>query len=293
MWLGSVEDERGAIPYANYAAGPFLHELRQEEQAAQQRHVDAGTSGGIEKARTETGAMGRLLFSAKFLISSEDLSALKGICEYWEDKGLMEQGNRLWKSQFPGASFIEDGWKVRLFTAPHDPCPVGRLILDFETAVSKRYFAIIGEVDARIARAGEGDAAKVSFWKAAKRSLEGALKFAEKYAGEAGRLAGLEPDLARKEEILGLAEVCQRVPALRIPLIPGITDDASNVTGFARIAARLGIRWMSVIPYHPMGQPKYAELGRNCPVDPRPPTAADLERVFSTFESAGISCELA
>ena len=39
--------------------------------------------------------------------------------------------------------------------------------------------------------------------------------------------------------------------------------------------------------------PKYAELGRECAVDPRPVTSADLERVFAAFESAGISCELA
>lgn len=30
---------RGAIPYANYAAGPFLRELRRQEQDAQQKHM--------------------------------------------------------------------------------------------------------------------------------------------------------------------------------------------------------------------------------------------------------------
>ncbi len=80
---------------------------------------------------------------------------------------------------------------------------------------------------------------------------------------------------------------------LRFPLVPGVNDDASNVQRIARIAAGLGIERASVVPYHPMGMSKYAELGRESPVDPRPVTAGDLERVFSAFEAAGVSCELA
>jgi pyruvate-formate lyase len=203
---------RGAIPYLNYAAGPFLHELRREAQDAQQQHVDLGTGGGIEKARAEAAGTGRVLFSGKFLISREDLAELKEICEYWEEKCLMEQGDRLWKAQFGGAGFIEDGWKIGLYSAPHDPCPEGRLILDFETAVSEGYLAIIGGIEARIARAG-GDEEKVHFWKAARRSLEGALAFVERYAAEAARLAAQESDPARKGELLEIARICRRVPA--------------------------------------------------------------------------------
>ncbi len=205
---------RGAIPYANYAAGPFLRELRREVQDAQQRHVDFGEGGGIERSRAEAAETGSVLFSGKFLISREELSELREICEYWEDKCLMEQGDRLWKSQFAGAGFIEDGWKIGLYTAPHDPCPEGRLILDFETAVSKGYRSVIEEIDGRIARAGEGDQPGVPFWRAAKRSLEGALRFVERYADEADQLAGREPDPAREKELLELAEACRRVPAL-------------------------------------------------------------------------------
>jgi len=63
----------------------------------------------------------------------------------------MATGDRLWKSSFPHAGFIEDGWTVGLYTAPHDPCPEGRLVLDFETAVAKGYGAILVEIDARVA----------------------------------------------------------------------------------------------------------------------------------------------
>jgi formate C-acetyltransferase/4-hydroxyphenylacetate decarboxylase large subunit len=204
---------RGAIPYANYAAGPFLRELRKQEQDAQQRLAEIGKGGGIERARLEAAVAGMEVFSGKFMISMGDLSTLRGICGYWEDRCMMEQGDRLWKSEFPGASFIEDGWRIGLYTAPHDPCPEGRLILDFETAVSRGYLEIVGELDARIAGAGADDAQKVHFWKAAKRSLLGALRFAENYALEAERLAVSEKDPARKKELEELAGICRRVPA--------------------------------------------------------------------------------
>ncbi len=102
---------------------------------------------------------------------------------------------------------------------------------------------------------------------------------------------------AGNETILSnLARLAMALPGrvvLRFPLVPGITDDAANVGRIASIAAGLGIARASVVPYHPMGTPKYAELGRECTVDPRPVTAGDLERVFAVFESAGVACELA
>ena len=42
---------RGAIPYANYAAAPFLSEIRKETQDAQQRFAEQGTGGGIARTR--------------------------------------------------------------------------------------------------------------------------------------------------------------------------------------------------------------------------------------------------
>src|SRR5512135_778152 len=41
---------RGAIPYANYAAGPFLREIRKQQQDAQQKLAEQGTGGGIALA---------------------------------------------------------------------------------------------------------------------------------------------------------------------------------------------------------------------------------------------------
>ncbi len=207
---------RGAIPYANYAAGPFLREMRKEQQDAQQKHIDQGHGGGIEQSLALAKEGGYRLFSGKFLISNEDCRSFREICEYWEDKCLMEQGQRLWKTHFAQADFLEKGWDIGLYTAPHEPCPEGRLVLDYEMALSKGYRQIIAEIDERLASFQPGgiqDAAKLHFWRAAKRVLEGALVYAENYANEADRLAAAEPDPVRQARLRQMAAACRRVPA--------------------------------------------------------------------------------
>ncbi len=207
---------RGAIPYANYAAGPFLREIGKEEQDAQQSLAEQGTGGGIALAHERASQEGLSVLSGKFLISPADLTEFTAICEYWDDKCMMGVGDRLWKREFPEAPFIEAGWEVGLYTAPHDPCPEGRLILDFETAVGKGYDAVLQEIRDRISAfvpASIRDAQKLHFWRAARRVLEGSLRFAENYAEEAERLAQSEADPVRKGELLEMADICRRVPA--------------------------------------------------------------------------------
>jgi formate C-acetyltransferase/4-hydroxyphenylacetate decarboxylase large subunit len=206
---------RGAIPYVNYAAGPFLKEMRKEEQDAQAKHTEQGRGGGIEKTRLEAEQNNLKMISGKFLISSEEYEEFKDICEYWEDKCFMEQGDRLWKKNFGQKDFIENGWKIGLYTAPHEPCPEGRLILDYETALAKGYNAIIRETEEKIASFKPGniaEGAKLNFWRAAISALKGAVQFAENYAAEAERLAKTEKDPARKLELEQMAETCMRVP---------------------------------------------------------------------------------
>ncbi len=209
---------RGAIPYANYAAEPFLREMRKEEQDAQSKHMEQGKGGGIRRAQLEAEQKGLRLISGKFLISAGEYEEFKEICEYWEDKCFMEQGNLLWKNHFRNASFIEDGWKIGLYTAPHEPCPEGRLILDFEMVLAKGLNQIIRETEDKIRScqpAGIGDGVKLNFWKAAITVLKGAIVFVENYAAEAEQMAESEGDPVRKAELLRMAGICKRVPMER------------------------------------------------------------------------------
>ena len=207
---------RGAIPYANYAAGPFLKEMRKEEQDSQSKHAEQGSGGGIGATRAEAAESGLRLVSGKFLISEEDYEEFRGICEYWEDKSFQAQGDHLWKNNFSEAEFIENGWKTGLYTAPHEPCPEGRLILDYEMALNKGYNALIRETEERICNHTPDridSASPLRFWKAAIAVLKGALAFAENYATEASRLATEATDPVRRAELEEMAETCRRVPA--------------------------------------------------------------------------------
>jgi formate C-acetyltransferase/4-hydroxyphenylacetate decarboxylase large subunit len=206
---------RGAVPYANYAADPFLREMRKQEQDAQAKHAETGTGGGVARVLEEAKNQDKVVISGKFLISREELKDFREICEYWEDKCFMAMGDRLWKSHFGQADFIQDGWKIGLYTAPHEPCPEGRLILDFETSVGKGYKAIIAEIETLIREyqpEAIGDSDKLHFWRAAITVLKGAIRFAENYAAEALRLAHQEKDPNRKKELLEMAEICSHVP---------------------------------------------------------------------------------
>ena len=207
---------RGAIPYANYAAGPFLKEMRREEQDAQQKHIDQAHGGGIATAEARARESGDRIFSGKFLIGEQDLDDFEGICRYWEHKCLMARGDRLWRTQFEGAAFIDDGWAVGLYTAPHDPCPEGRLVLDFETALSRGYRDLIAGLDARLSAgrpSAPEDQGPRHFWRAARRVLEAALVFVGHYAAEARRAAATETDPARRARLVEIAGTCERVPA--------------------------------------------------------------------------------
>ncbi len=206
---------RGAIPYVNYAAGPFLKEMRKEEQDAQSKHTEQGKGGGIGKAIREAEQKNLRLISGKFLISMDEYDEFKDICEYWEDKCFMAQGEQLWKNHFSKSEFIENGWKIGLYTAPHEPCPEGRLILDFETALAKGYNGIIRETEEKINSFQPGnsiDGAKLNFWRAAITVLKGSVAFVENYAAHAENLALAEKDPVRKIELEQMAAVCRYVP---------------------------------------------------------------------------------
>lgn len=206
---------RGAIPYINYAASPFLQEIRKEEQDDQSKHIGQGSGGGIEKARQEAEQNNYRLISGKFLIPDDEYEEFKDICEYWENKCFMAQGNRLWKQHFKKKEFIENGWKIGLYTAPHEPCPEGRLILDYETALVKGYNAIIRETEKKIESFQPGnlaDGSKLNFWRAVIAVLKGAIVYTLHYAEHAEHMAKLEKDPVRKSELEQMAYYCRQVP---------------------------------------------------------------------------------
>lgn len=78
---------------------------------------------------------------------------------------------------------------------------------------------------------------------------------------------------------------------VRVPLIPGMTDDAANLAAIARFVASLNsIRHIDLLPFHRIGEGKHRRLGSTCRMpDVRPPSLAQVDQTRAFFETAGFS----
>lgn len=209
---------RGAIPYCNYASQYIIREFNNEEHEAQDKVTDLGTGGGIAKAKELSLSGDYEFFSGKFLLSKEDKKELKECAEYWLGKSMQDVGDDLWKKVFEKAGYIENGWKAVLYTAPHDPAPEGRYVLDFETALNEGFENIINRMKNLIKETVVTDyesAEKIYFWRAGIRVLEATINWANNYAKAARAEAGKTNDKDKKLELLQIAERCENVPAKR------------------------------------------------------------------------------
>ena len=77
---------------------------------------------------------------------------------------------------------------------------------------------------------------------------------------------------------------------IRTPVIPGFNDDEEDIAAIARFASRLpGVNEMHILPYHRMGQDKYAGLGREYTLaDVVPPENAKMEKLLGIVRSYGL-----
>ncbi|MBM4402886.1 MAG: hypothetical protein FJ042_00620 [Candidatus Cloacimonetes bacterium] len=207
---------RGAIPYLNYACQYVLRELNREEQEAQDKFTDIGTGGGIELSVKLARSGNYDMFGKKFLIPRDDKATLKELAQYWSGRCMQDESDRVWKESYPQADFIEKGWQMGLYTAPHDPAPEGRYVLDFETALTEGLTRIIKRAQEQIDRHEITDftsSEQLFFWRAGIKTLEAVIIWAENHARLATKLAEQEQDSIRQEEMLEIARICHQVPA--------------------------------------------------------------------------------
>lgn len=96
--------------------------------------------------------------------------------------------------------------------------------------------------------------------------------------------------------VLGnLRRLCERAPGKvlpRLPLIPGLNDGAEALAAMADLLASLGLRHVELVPHHPLGRAKYAELGMACPA-PEGLGFADSARAVGLLSQRGLRCEIA
>jgi pyruvate formate lyase activating enzyme len=100
---------------------------------------------------------------------------------------------------------------------------------------------------------------------------------------------------ATGQEVQPTLEFAERLATLgkpvwvRFVLVPGLTDDPSNVNGIARFVAPMrNVEWVEVLPFHQMGAFKWKTLGLEYALSETPPPSAELmTRVLGTFREAG------
>jgi len=63
------------------------------------------------------------------------------------------------------------------------------------------------------------------------------------------------------ENLERLAALGHRI-VLRLPLVPGVSDDDGNLRATGALGARLGVERVVVLPFHRLGSDKYGRLGR-------------------------------
>ncbi len=96
------------------------------------------------------------------------------------------------------------------------------------------------------------------------------------------------------ENLAALAQRCPERIIVRVPLIPGATDDTPNLEAIAQFMLRHGLDQVQLEPYHVLGTEKYSGLGRTyaCEADPRALTRERIHEIGRVFEAQGIRWEV-
>ncbi len=81
---------------------------------------------------------------------------------------------------------------------------------------------------------------------------------------------------------------------VRVPTIPTFNDTPDEIRSIARFAATLPrVQELHLLPYHRLGQDKYAAIGREYTMkDILPPTAEHMEHLLSVAEESGLRCRI-
>ena len=81
---------------------------------------------------------------------------------------------------------------------------------------------------------------------------------------------------------------------IRTPVVPTFNDTAEEIKAISRFAASLpGVKEHHLLPYHRLGQDKYAGLGRKYGLQEiLPPSKERMEYLLSVAEESGLKCQI-
>jgi pyruvate formate lyase activating enzyme len=77
---------------------------------------------------------------------------------------------------------------------------------------------------------------------------------------------------------------------IRVPVLPGLTDDDAHLEAMARFAASIaGVRQVNLLPYHKAGIRKFAQVGKAYRLERlAPPSPQRMEDVAARFRAFGL-----
>lgn len=80
---------------------------------------------------------------------------------------------------------------------------------------------------------------------------------------------------------------------IRIPVVTGLNDTDEDLTQMTEFLLPLpGIKLISLLPYHRMGDRKYTSLNRSLPrPQTRPPSPEKIEKIKTRLEASGFSVQ--
>lgn len=81
---------------------------------------------------------------------------------------------------------------------------------------------------------------------------------------------------------------------IRIPVIPGVNDSASELESISMYLATLeSIRWIELLPFHTLGSEKYPSLGMDYPAQGLVmPSKNDMEKTLEVFQQKQLSARI-
>ena len=163
-----------------------------------------------------------------WMLREEDLNEVEAMNDYWKGKSLMARigysldDKRLWpfmqsgivlaawksKEEGSGGGYAESGMGLGpgLYNAAYD----------YGKVIEKGFSSIIHEAEEELDGLrfmNAGSVEKGYFLNAVIISLQGIIRFAERFSELASRMAWNEKDPIRKKELEAIAETCKRVPA--------------------------------------------------------------------------------
>ncbi len=81
---------------------------------------------------------------------------------------------------------------------------------------------------------------------------------------------------------------------IRTPVVPGVNDSEKEIRAISKFAASLpSVKEYHLLPYHRLGQDKYAGLGRNYALkEILPPEQERMEYLLSVAQESGLKCQI-